>query len=763
MNTCTSSHRYRAFIGVSLLLLLTLLIAACGIPGGTGGTPTSTPTQGSDSGKTPTPSPTISGDTTPTPESPSVKLGPQSCPAAVKDPSHWDPIIGTTKGVNKVERVSCANIMDTAALQALVTVRFSGTDAKLDVYIFTTITDAHPKQVFKLSGLIKGEASISGYNTVMTAEVDTHSTLNTGKPLTAMTPDLFREFDWSTEEGTLVQTAFPGIFPDLTRYQAEADQVQVNQGRDPWKKDPQQVAKALTKQFFDWSRPATTTVLSGGGPKDVYATVQVQELPPQGGKGTSSGPSVKVTLSRLEGNTQNMWVAIGVEDNSMLTLTSIEPRSLIASPVTLEGVGAAFEAVIGRAVVYDHLYKDIGHARVTGTVGMGTSPYSTNVIYTSSFGTGVQEGIVAVYEANGGISDEIFAAVMVKVMLDPEPGVALGPVPCPDAVSNASYWDSFLPLPHHDAKAQTVSCANLLGRPSIQAVVTAQLIVGGGPTIRSIFVFDRITDAQPKLLFKVERLYKGYAGISNYSTIMTAEVDSNSSINKGKGDADVTVDLFREFKWSEGAGTFVQVAFPGIFPDLTRYEAERDQMAVNGGEDLWKNDAKKVAQTMASKLLKWSNAPTTILSGGGAQDIDATVQVKSPYLGGSGLKVTLSRLEGKAKNMWVVVSVESTGMLTIISPKQHERLTSPVMITGTGGAFESVIGRAFVFDHLYTVIGQAQVIGDIGMGKAAYTTKVNYTSSFRPGTQEGLVTVYAYSQADGSIATAVIEKELLSA
>ena len=45
---------------------------------------------------------------------------------------------------------------------------------------------------------------------------------------------------------------------------------------------------------------------------------------------------------------------------------------------------------------------------------------------------------------------------------------------------------------------------------------------------------------------------------------------------------------------------------------------------------------------------------------------------------------------------------------------------------------------------------------------ATYTTKVSYTSSFR-GVQEGLVAVYAYSQADGSIATAVIEKALPAA
>ena len=53
-----------------------------------------------------------------------------------------------------------------------------------------------------------------------------------------------------------------------------------------------------------------------------------------------------------------MWVATGVADGSSLTLKNIQPRQLITSPVTLEGTGAAFEAVIGQAVVYDHLYTD---------------------------------------------------------------------------------------------------------------------------------------------------------------------------------------------------------------------------------------------------------------------------------------------------------------------------------------------------------------------------------------------------------------------
>ena len=383
--------------------------------------------------------PTTPAPTTPGPEvtptlPPGVTPGPQTGPSGVSDPAYWDPLLSTKPGVNKVESVSFANIMGTPVLQALVTVRYTGTDARLDVYVFTNITSAHPRQLFKLTGLVKGDARISGYNTVMTAEVDKNSTLNAGKAASAMTLDLFREFAWSGEEDTLVQVAFPGLFPDLTRYQAEADQARINQGQDTWKNDPQKVARALVSQFFDWQRLSSTTLLGGGGPRDISATVRVQETPVQGAQ--SQGPSIIVTLSRLEGNTHNFWVVIAVEDATVLTLTNIDARQLITSPVTLEGTGAAFEAVIGRAVVYDHLYTDIGHAQVTGNTGMGKANYSTKVIYTSSFRTGVQEGIVAVFEDNGGISSEIYSAVMVKVLLNPEPGVALGPLPCPDAVSN---------------------------------------------------------------------------------------------------------------------------------------------------------------------------------------------------------------------------------------------------------------------------------------------------------------------------------------
>ena len=284
--------------------------------------------------------------------------------------------------------------------------------------LHTNIDSSQPKQLFKLQRLLKGDAKISGSNTLMTAEVDTHSSLNAGKPISAMTPDLFREFQWSAAAGTLVQTAFPGIFPDLTRYQAEADQTQVDQGHDLWKNDAAKVAQALEATFFHWQQPVSATVVSGGGPQDVDATVQLREAP--GPDALVPVPAVTVKLSRFEGKTHNIWEVTAVEGTSLLTLTSLNPRALLASPVRVDGMGTtygAFEGVIGQVTVFDHLYTDIGHARVIGHEGMGKTSYSTMVSYTSSFSTGVQEGLVAVYEVNGGTNDEIADAVMVKVLL----------------------------------------------------------------------------------------------------------------------------------------------------------------------------------------------------------------------------------------------------------------------------------------------------------------------------------------------------------
>jgi hypothetical protein len=324
---------------------------------------------------------------------------------------YWDAILGTHGTNSNVENVSFANVMGNSSLQALVTMHHSDANNTLDVYVFNNITSKNPTQIFKLEGLIKGEAGISYYNSIMTAEVNPNSTLNAGKSVSQMTPDIYREFAWVN--GSMMQVAFSGMFPDLTRWQAEAAQTQVNAGQNTWRNDPVSVSKLLAAQLMNWQGTLTTKVLSGGWANDVSATIQVQSTPIQ-----SAQPTIIVTLSRLEGNTHNIWEAIAVKDGTTLTLTNIPAGSLINSPVTLTGTGSAFEGVIGQAVVYDHLYTTIGHAQLTASPSIGRANYTIQVPYTSSFKGGAQEGVVVAYHDNGGLSSGNYSAVMVKVMID---------------------------------------------------------------------------------------------------------------------------------------------------------------------------------------------------------------------------------------------------------------------------------------------------------------------------------------------------------
>lgn len=340
-------------------------------------------------------------------------FGPQPCPKAVADPRHWNPIVGVHGG-QKVESVSCGNLINNTSLQALVTVRNPGSSKLLDVYVFTYITNAHPTQLFKLQGLNRGQARISNYNTVITAEVDPNSSINKGQPPAKLTVDLFREFRGFDTAGTFVQVSFPGMFPDLTRWQAEADQVRVRNGQDTWKLDAVNTAKHFANKFLQAN--ATTKLVSGGGPRDLDAHVDLSFPSPGGG-----GPPriTKLTLSRLEGNANGIWEVTAVEADWLFIFS---PQSglntRISSPVTVKGFGPQFEAQIGVVWVLDHLYNKIGQTFAMAPDGSSPpSNFTATFPYTSTFHAGAQEGIVQLLHTSGASFD--FGTVMVKVLVNP--------------------------------------------------------------------------------------------------------------------------------------------------------------------------------------------------------------------------------------------------------------------------------------------------------------------------------------------------------
>lgn len=337
----------------------------------------------------------------------SVTTGPQPCPDKVKVPGYWDQLVGIQPGKNHVERVQCAHVLGNTSLQALITVRSNGAKASLDAYVYTNITASAPSRLFLLIGLRAGDARFSPYNTVISAEINRKVT-----PL-ATAPDLFREFKWVEAAGTLMPVAFPGLYPDMTRYQAEASQSIASHTASSWRKDASQVAKALAITLLLWPSDAQTTIISGGGAHDVNATVQVKSTKPGIG-------SIMVKLSRLEGNTKDgIWEALSVSSDGM-SLSFTGRRS----PLAVTGTGNAFEAVIGPLLVLDAHYKAIGKTTARGG-GMGNTPFSATITFDASVegarwegasSTGPQEGIVLLEAANnaGGPPS---AAVMVKTLL----------------------------------------------------------------------------------------------------------------------------------------------------------------------------------------------------------------------------------------------------------------------------------------------------------------------------------------------------------
>lgn len=381
------------------LVSLLLLLSACGGSSTTAGktpTPNTNTTTGGAGSATTTPQPSLT---------PAIQLGPQPCPVSVSNPAHWDAIIPTQPNVSKVESVTCGYLAGVARLQALVTVRYNGTGSMLDVYVFDNITAPSPAQLFKLLGLYDGQAKISNYNTLMTAEVDLNSSVNKGKPDAALTPDLFREFN----TGTFAPVSFPGIFPDLTRYQAEQDQSQVNQGQNGWELDPLQVASHFSgdSRLLNWAN-ATPTLVSGGGSHDEEAVVNVKTSSPPNG-------SVTLTMQRLEGNTNGgIWEITAVTSPGM-SITAPQSRDILTSPVTVSGAGNAFEGVIGPVAILEHTYTSIGHATARGS-GNGPTPFSISVPYTSTFKAGMQDGIVALYAASNASSGYV-GAIMLKELI----------------------------------------------------------------------------------------------------------------------------------------------------------------------------------------------------------------------------------------------------------------------------------------------------------------------------------------------------------
>src|SRR6266567_6418346 len=396
MQTCALKNPDWLWRCTGLMLVFTMLVSACSLD------------FGGDSGSGSPPASTPRANAQPTPVSTGVRPGIEPCPDAVKDQVHWHAVVDVGTG-QTVEHVLCGHLMGIPTLQAVVTVRHAGASRTLDVHIYTNITKVNPTSTFTRRGLSHGDARISGNSTILTAEAERQSRINARRSEADLTQDLFREFKWSTQQGNFVQVAFPGIYPDLTRYQAEADQARVNQGQDLWKHFALGVARSCVIAYLKWGPTTAATPLIGGNDADLGGLVQVSS------QDAGTRP-VKVTLRRLEGNAKDgIWIVQDLEADGM-SITSPTPLSQLTSPVTISGMGQAIAGGIGRVAVLDHLVTAAGETAVIAGTDSGPATFSVAATYATSGSAGAEEGIIVFYAVNEHGSPPA-AAVTVKVLL----------------------------------------------------------------------------------------------------------------------------------------------------------------------------------------------------------------------------------------------------------------------------------------------------------------------------------------------------------
>jgi hypothetical protein len=380
--------------GVILLCCLMILLSACT-------SPFFTPSQsGYNETPTLTNSPTPVVSPTPTVKPPTITLQVVGCPTLS---INWDSLIGTHANVNKVQKVTCGNLEGNGSVQALVNVRYYTPDAKLDFYVYDNLSGA-PTQRFKVQGLIDGDTNISPTGTITTAEIGISG-------LSSAVPDLFKEYKWNGT--TFGQILFPGLYPDVTHYQAEKSQaLYIAQGgasgNESWRTSGVLVAEHLALSVFRWPN-VTKTVVKNNLVDPII--VQVTNNEPGGG-------GFLATLYHLDGVSTNILEITNVTStNGSVSLTHPTVGTQVSSPVSVQGTYVASGSILGRVVLYDNTYVTVGDTgALRSSLTTGSASFSVAIPYTLN-ARGVQEGVIAFFSTIQNNTAFINQAVMMKVFL----------------------------------------------------------------------------------------------------------------------------------------------------------------------------------------------------------------------------------------------------------------------------------------------------------------------------------------------------------
>jgi hypothetical protein len=374
---------------------LVLLLSACnllGTPSQTGGSGTPvltsiTPTQVS----SPTPSPTL----------PTITLqvvGP--CPSSLAN--SWDHVVGTKPGVDKVQKVMCGSLEGSGSLDALVIARYYTPDYKMDFFVYDNLTGT-PNRRFAVQGLVQGDAQISPASTIITSQLISN---------VSIPPNVFKEYQWNAATASFAQILFPGLYPDVTHYQAEHAQFVANayaaQGKTPWQDSANSVVNKLAAEIFHWTLTTTKTV-TFNKPTSTYIVQETNTGPGGGG--------FVATLFHLDNVATNIFEISQIAPLDTGTrISSPAPGVRLSSPVSVSGTSyQASGSVLGEVMIYDDTYTIVGNSGAIPSQASGAYVNFTQSVSYQLNAPGLQEGVVAFLgtnQNNASLSNEV---AMVKV------------------------------------------------------------------------------------------------------------------------------------------------------------------------------------------------------------------------------------------------------------------------------------------------------------------------------------------------------------
>jgi hypothetical protein len=340
---------------------------------------------------------------TPTPKPPTITLQVIGCPSGLS--MNWDNLVGTKVNVSKVQTVTCGSLEGSGSFEALINVRYYTPDAKMDYYVYDNLYGT-PSRTFSMQGLLDGDAQISPSGTIMTAEIGQQDTIKAK-------PDVFKEYQWNGS--AFVQAMFSGMYPDMTYYQAEQNQAQLNtelaagNKQDEWRIVFFGVPDHLARVIFHWTNIDTRTIRFRSS-TGTYI-VAVDNLGPGGG----GFIAYMFHLDNSEANTFEIMQLTSIDGSVLLNKPATGVQ--LGNPLTISGSSYANGTVLGKAIVYNDTFIDIGDS---GDIRSPTSAGYVNFTKSINYhlnSSGVQEAAVAFYWTNQNNSNFSNQVVIVKVLL----------------------------------------------------------------------------------------------------------------------------------------------------------------------------------------------------------------------------------------------------------------------------------------------------------------------------------------------------------